>query len=58
MGLYWMIIAAQSDDCRQSNCSRLRPGVNVVTRDLVDNELCALQVESQLQHQNTRSLVE
>ena len=58
MGLYRMITAAQWDDSHQSNCNRLKSGINAVTRDLVENELCVLQVERQLQHQNTRSLVE
>ena len=58
MGLYRMITAAQWDDSHQRKYNRLTSGVNVVTRDLVENELCVLQMESQLQHENTRILVE
>jgi len=53
IGLYRMIIAAQQDDSHQSNCNRLTSIFNVVTRDLVENELCTVQVERQLSHQNT-----
>jgi hypothetical protein len=54
MGLYRRIIAAEWDDSHQCNCNVLTTGFNVLTRDLVENELFALQVVSQLQHQNTR----
>jgi len=54
MGLYRVIIAVQRDDSYQRNCNRLTPGVNVVTRDLFENELFALQVKRQLKQQNTR----
>jgi len=57
-GLYRMIIAAQRDDSHQSNCNGLTPGVNVVTRDLFENEVFALQVERQLRQKNTLVLVE
>ena len=53
-----MIIAAQRDDSHQSNCNLLNSVVNVVTRDLFENELFALQVMGQLQQQNTWVLVE
>jgi hypothetical protein len=58
MGLYRMIIAAQRNDSHQCNCNVLTTGFNVVTRDLVENELFALQVVSQLKHPITRILVE
>jgi hypothetical protein len=58
MGLYRMIIAAQRNDSHQSDSNRLMSGVNAVPRDLIENELIALQVERQLNHQNTRILVE
>ena len=58
IGLYRMIIAAQRDDSHQSNCNLLNSVVNVVTRDLFENELFALQVVGQLEQQNTRVLVE
>ena len=53
-----MIIAAKRDDSHQSNCNRLTSCVNAVARDLVENEMFALQVTRQLRHQNTRVLVE
>jgi len=53
-----MIAAAQRDDSHQSNCNCLKSGFSVVARDLVENELFALQVERQLRQQNTRVLVE
>ena len=58
IGLYRMITAAQRDDSHQSNCNLLNSVVNVVTRDLFENELFALQVVGQLEQQNTRVLVE
>ena len=58
IGLYRMIIAAQRDDSHQSNCNPVTPGVNVVTRDLFENELFALQVMGQLEQQNIRIWVE
>ena len=53
IGLYRMITAAQRDDSHQSNCNGLKPGVNIVTRDLFENELFALQEMGQLEQQNT-----
>ena len=53
-----MIAAAQQDDRHQSNSNRLKSGVKVFTRDLVQNELFALQVMRQLRQQNTRVLAE
>jgi len=53
-----MITAAQRDDSHQSNCNGLTPGFNVVTRDLFENKLFALQVMGHLEQQNTRVLVE
>ena len=53
-----MITAAQQDDSHQSNSNRLKSGVNDFTRDLVENELFALQVMRQLRQQNTRVLAE
>ena len=54
MALYRMITAAQRDVSHQRKCNRLMPCVNVVTRYLFENKLFALQVERQLQQQNTR----
>jgi hypothetical protein len=58
MGLYRMIMAAQRNDSHQNNCNRLSPYINVVTRNLFENELFALQVMSQLKQQIIRILVE
>jgi len=49
-----MITAAQHGDSHQSNSNRLKSGVNVFTRDLIENELFALQVLGQFGQQNTR----
>ena len=40
MGLYWMIIAVQRDDCHQRKCSRLTTCFNVVTRDVWKWTVC------------------
>jgi hypothetical protein len=56
--LYRVIRAAQREDSHQSNCNRLTSGANVVPKDLVGNHLFVFQVERQLQHQNTRIMVE
>jgi hypothetical protein len=53
-----MNIAVQRHDSHQRNCNRLTPGVNVVTRELFENELFALQVMRQLKQQSTPVLVE
>jgi len=45
MGMYRVIIAVQRDDSQQRNCNRLTPGVNVVTRDLFEKKIFALQVK-------------
>ena len=46
------------NDSYQSKSNRLTSDINAVTRDLVKNELFALQVERQLRKQNTRIWVE
>jgi len=53
-----MITAAQHDDSHQSYSNRLKSGVNDFTRDLVENELFALQVIRQIGQMNTRIWVE
>jgi len=53
-----MITAAQRDDSHQSNCNYLKSGFNAFAKDLVENELFALQVERQLTQENTRIWVE